>query len=90
MEYTIKVYHALCETQEFTINGIRADSSDFGEHYDHDQENAEDYCCGNMRFDPKPHTEEILKKYGITPEEYTEIADKLSEELSFGCCGWCS
>ena len=90
MAHEIVFGGAMCYTLKFVINGIPADSGDFGEQYDHDQENAEDYCCGDMRFDTKAPTPEILEKYKIDELEYWTIANKLEEGLSFGCCGLCS
>lgn len=90
MAYEIEIYGSLCATSKFTINGIDGESSDFGDQFDHDQEGAEDYCCGNMAFDPKSPTDEVLKKYSIDELEYWSIANDLSEKLSFGNCGWCS
>lgn len=89
MELKLEIFGALCSTSEFEINGVAADSDDFGEQYDHDQENAEDYACGDMRFERKASTTEVLDKYKITESEYQEIAEKLEDGLSFGCCGWC-
>ena len=85
----LKVATSLCSTDSFSINGVSANSSDFGDGYDHDEENAEDYGCGDMRFDRKPSTDEVLKKYHITESEYSEVCDVLEEKLSFGECGWC-
>lgn len=48
MKLELKIYSALCETEIFTVNGINATYEDFGEKYDHDTENAEDYGCGDM------------------------------------------
>lgn len=90
MNLVLEVYDALCETSVFTINGIRADNDDFGSKCDEGAEYADDYCCGNMQFTPKPATQNILDKYKITVSEYNEIAEKLNEGLSFGSCGWCS
>ena len=90
MAHEIEFGRALCYTPTFVINGVSAVSDDFGEQYDHDQENAEDYCCGDMQFDTKPPTETVLLKYGIDDLEYWTIANKLAEGLSFGSCGWCS
>ena len=81
---------ALCYTSSFTVNDVEADESDFGRHYDHDPGDAKDYCCGDMRFDAKDATPEILAKYRITLEEYAEICNQLDQGLSFGDCGWCS
>lgn len=89
MELELEIYGALCATSVFTINGIYADYEDFGEKYDRDSANAEDYACGNMQFTGNPSTTEILSKYKITEEEYQEVVSKLEYGLSFGCCGWC-
>jgi hypothetical protein len=86
--YTIECRNALCSLSEFTINGIEADWSDFGDKDDHDPDNAEDYGCGDMRFTPTPPTAEILNKYGITEDQYNTICEEL-DVLSFGNCGWC-
>lgn len=90
MTHSISIYKALCATSEFVINGKDASSSDFGWQGDVDPENAEDYCCANMRFIPRQETKEILRKYSIDKEEYDEICEKLEDGLSFGNCGWCS
>ena len=89
MKLEIEVYSCLCELRVFNINDIKAKYEDFRDKYDTDQENADDYCCGNMRFIPKNATQEILDKYKISIDEYNEICEKL-DCLSFGECGWCS
>jgi len=90
MELKLEIYGALCSTSEFVVNGIDADSSDFGTQGDEDTEGAEDYSCGDMRFTGDEATTKVLEKYSITKEEYSEIVTQLEEGLSFGCCGWCS
>ena len=104
MVLKIEVMGYLCELLEFTVNGIDADYNDFGDKYDdgydddyyHDTEDDEGcdeydvYGCDNMQFHPKNCTNEILKKYRITEDEYGEICEKLSEKLSFGSCGYCN
>jgi hypothetical protein len=89
MTYTLKVYGSLCATENFEINGIKADSDDFGHGCDTNPDAAEDYGCGNREFIPEPSTEEVLQKYGITEDEYRQIGFDLKEKLSFGACGWC-
>lgn len=89
MKLKCKAFSSLCSLEEFEINDIKSDSKDFGENYDHSHETADDYGCGDMRFDRKEPTEEILKKYKINKKEYDKICCKLEEELSFGRCGWC-
>jgi hypothetical protein len=89
MELELEFGHALCYTPTFKINGIDADSDDFGEKYDRDTENAEDYGCGDMQFTRVEPKSEVLEKYNISETEYFEIAKKLEGGLSFGCCGWC-
>ena len=89
MKLELIIYRALCETSVFIINGINADYHDFGEKYDRDSGNAEDYACSNMQFTGYQSTPEILEKYKITEDEYQEVVSKLEEGLSFGSCGWC-
>jgi len=89
MAHEIKIFDALCSTEVFTINGKRADSNDFGDQGDNDSANAEDYACGDMRFETQPPTADVLEKYEIDELEYWTIANKLAEGLSFGCCHWC-
>lgn len=90
MTLELKIADCLCWASTFIINGQQADSGDFGSHYDADHENAEEYGCGNKVFEREPPTASVLTKYGITVEEYHEIAAKLEEGLSFGRCGLCS
>ncbi len=89
MNLKFEVYDYLCKMKEFEINGVEADYEDFGSTCDEDYENAEDYSCGNMKFTRENATDEILKKYNISIEEYNEICDKLDDGLSFGLCGQC-
>ena len=89
MKLELTFGRALCYAPTFEINDIRADTGDFGDQYDREPEEAEDYACADMQFTRNPPTEDILKKYEISEVEYYEIAEKLEEGLSFGCCGWC-
>ena len=90
MELIIKPFHALpCELEIFTINDKSADSSDFGDTFDHDIVRAEPYICGDMYFEPKPPTKEVLDKYNITEQEYYNICNELEDKLRVGSCGWC-
>ncbi len=81
MEYKIEVYNSLCPCAEFTINGIDADEDDFVDQYDH---------CGNMRADIKAADDAVLKRYGITADEYAIIAADVAKKVSCGCCGVCT
>ena len=51
---------------------------------------ADPYCCANRQFiidrDLMPET---CEKYGITEDEFNEIAEKLKTVLAFGKCAWC-
>ena len=88
--FYIKGFSALCHAEEFTVKGQEADEDDFGNGDDVDPCNAPDYGCGNRHFTPKQATQEVLVKYGITEDEYKEIASALEEKLSFGRCALCS
>lgn len=89
MKLELEIATALRYAPTFTINGIDADYSDFGEKYDRSPETAEDYGCGDMQFTRVPPTPEVLGKYGITDAEYALVASQLEVGLSFGTCGWC-
>lgn len=89
MELELEVYGHLCATATFRINGIEADSHDFGHQCDRGDD-AEPYCCADMQFISTPPTDAILNKYGISADEYNSVCKKLEEELSFGGCHWCS
>lgn len=91
MEVIIKPYWALpCSLEEFTINGIEADQSDFGCMDDTDTESAEPYGCGCMEFIPDVEPAEgVLEKYNITQKEFIEIQEMLKDKLFVGACGWC-
>ena len=90
MELKLNVSGCFCAADEFIINGIDADSDDFGEQGDESSYTAEEYCCGDMKFTRNDSTPEVLAKYKINQEEYDAICDKLTEGLSFGACGLCS
>ena len=90
MELVIEQMYALpCSLEVFTINGKTAYQDDFGDTYDHGSESAEEYECGDMHFDRKPPTKEVLDKYNITEKEYDTICDELEDKLYVGGCGWC-
>lgn len=79
----------LCWVPGFRVNGVEAKEDDFVDKYDHDEDNAPEYGCGDMRCDPKEPTQDVLRKYGITVDEYSEIVKKLCEALDFGYCQYC-
>ena len=89
--FDIKVSRWLCYCPIFSVKGIKADEDDFGEKDDLDRhcEDKPEHGCGNMTFTPKPATQKVLDKYGITVDEYNEIASVLEEGLSFGRCRLC-
>ena len=89
MKLELEIFHALCETRTFRVNGVCASYEDFGEKYDRNSEYSGPYCCANMQFTRIRPTQDVLNKYSITIGEYHEICDKLEEKLSFGNCGWC-
>ena len=89
MKLELKIYSCLCGTKIFEINGIIADSNDFGYQEDLAPDNAEPYGCGDMQLIPKSAHTEILNKYHISANEYEQICAALKEKLSFGECGWC-
>ena len=90
VDVVIKTYHSLpCACDIFTINGWDADRDDFGQTEDLCPDAAAEYGCGNRQFVPKMPTKEILKKYNIDVDEYSDICDELKLALDVGKCGWC-
>lgn len=95
MKLELEFGDAYCYTPKFKINGVKANSNDFGEQYDRAPHDGDDtgcdraYPCGNMQFTRKAAGAPILSKYGITAPEYELIAGQLEAGLSFGECGWC-
>lgn len=90
MELIIEPFHSLpCELEVFTINGIAANSMDFGNMYDHNEEAKEPYGCGDMYFESKLPTSDVLQRYNITVDEYNTICIDLENKLYVGKCGWC-
>lgn len=90
MELIIEPFCSLpCELEVFTINGIAANSMDFGDMYDHNEGVKEPYGCWDMYFEPKLPTSDVLKHYNITVDEYNTICMELENKLYVGKCGWC-
>lgn len=90
MKLELKIADEFCVTEIFRINGIEADSDDFGVQGDEAFDDAvEDDDCGDMQFARTEPTADVLAKYGITKTEYHAVAEKLEEGLSFGSCGLC-
>lgn len=90
MELELEIYKCLCAAEVFKINGVYADTDDFGEQYDRDSGSAEAYGCGDMQFTRIAPKREVLEKYSITEVEYAQVAEQLEDGLSFGGCGWCA
>lgn len=88
METEIKISSRRCETVVFTINGVQASESDFGQCRDLWPSRAEG--CGHCSFVVKNPDSKVMEKYGINADEFNAIAKKLHESLSFGCCDLCS
>ncbi len=88
MKLELKIRSWFCVTDKFIINDVPADSDDFGEQRDQDND-PPDYCCGDMQFVGKPPTEAVLNKYGINKAEYALIVGQLEKGLSFGSCWLC-
>jgi hypothetical protein len=88
LEITFGTY--LCYTPTFIINGVAADSNDFGNQGDENSNDAPPYGCGDMTFTPRNATLEVLEKYDITKAEYAVVASQLAAGLSFGNCDLCS
>ena len=89
MKLELEIFDYLCSTAVFKINGVDADSTDFGEQQDRDSDNAPDYGCGDMQFTRIDSTPEVLAKYNITGPEYELVAGQL-DALSSGSCGYCA
>lgn len=88
MKVILEVFACLCELRKFTIDDMHANYDDFGDKFD--TLYSEEYGCGNMKFFPKPATQDVLDKYRISIDEYNAITQELEKKLSFGSCNWCS
>jgi len=81
MELNLKVHETLCSTYIFCVNGITADTDDFGTQ-------CEDVTTPNrLHFTRIPPTMPILTKYKITISDYREVAKRLEDALA-GNCRW--
>jgi hypothetical protein len=89
MKLELSAYNSICGLKVFRINGLDADYKDFGEMYDAYSDHTKRGCCGNMVFAPKRYSKKVLVKYGITPEDYTEVCVQLKNKLSYGLCRLC-
>lgn len=89
MNLSIEFGTGFCYVKEFIINGIVAEYEDFGTKYDRNPDEAELFGCGNMQFTRVDARVEILEKYHITVDDYSQVCDKLEKGLSFGYCSWC-
>lgn len=79
-----------CEAERFTVNGVDADKSDFGDQGDQCPEDAEDYACGSNQFVPfESVIPEVLSKYNISEEDYRAVQAELESKFYVGSCGWC-
>jgi hypothetical protein len=90
MKIELDTYSSICETRTFRINGIKATYKDFGRKSDSSPDSDRPNCCGNMVFEPKRPTDEVLKRYGITAKEYNGICEQLKVCISFGTCRLCA
>lgn len=73
-----------CSLEQFIINDITADYEDFGE-IDKESNGHE---CRVFGFNPKDPSDEILKKYKITLDEYEQVCNKL-DVIFIGYCQLC-
>ncbi len=89
MKVELDVYSSICETKNFVINGVKATYRDFGEKIDISPDQSKPNICGNMVFEPISPTQQVLDKYTITRNEYTNICALLRSSVSFGLCRLC-
>ena len=75
----------------FYVNGIYGDYDDFGTKEDGGRyyDSFDTPHCADMHFEPGTPSEDCLKKYRITEDDFDVIADMLVNQLAFGCCGMC-
>ena len=90
----LKIYDALpCETETFTINGIKADKDWFVDNYDNGDGEEIEYVCNN-RITDLLQIEDVRqnlpkKLQDLTDDEIVKIQNELEENLVSGGCGWC-
>lgn len=85
----LEVLPTSCIPLEFAINGVTADTLDFGQGKD---VGTDTHCvgCQNRKFKCKPSTKEVMLKYALTKEDYKLVCDILKPALSFGACTNCA
>lgn len=90
MDIVIKPCGSLpCELEEFKINGKKADKDDFGEK---DGVCTIDYGCVCRTFvveDDENRISNTMEKYGLTREEFNDVAQRLESVLDVGRCWLC-
>lgn len=87
MELNLTIAQTYCCAEVFTINGIEADITDFGDKQNDNPSRKRG--CKNMVFQRKPSTPAILQKYNIIEMDYQFVAIELENKLSFRRCNWC-
>ena len=88
MRIRFETHRALpCRPSVFVVNGIQADTDDFGEQDSHSDGY---YGCISNTFKPFRHPpKNVLNKCKISLEEFLDIGDILQEKLDIHNCGWC-
>lgn len=78
-----------CETKLFKINGIEANTADFGKSSDKYYNKKNNGCaCNRFNYLSIP-TDAVLLKYSITFVEYKKICKELAGALRVGSCAIC-
>ena len=90
MEVHFKRFSHLCASEEFTVNGRQASTSDFGAVKDLAPQDAEPYGCGNRQFVAHAATPKVLKKYALALAEYDQVVKVLERGLSMRKCSYCA
>ena len=86
-----------CAAQDFEVNGIAGDKSDFGNNtdvgsfdYEYGDLDDENWACADNQFVPhKQIPDGVLNKYRITEQEYREVQSRCEAIFNVGGCGYC-
>lgn len=87
INFIFEIKDLQCQDSTFRINDFNAKVEDFGNI--NTTTETPYYGCPGLCFTKKRVRNSILKKYGISKEEYYYIANYLEKRYKYSCCSFC-